>query len=66
MFQEGLDSLKFELMKLSLMYDQLPKHLQRWVDSNSPVGFKQMLQQQKDLIKMRVVPANQEETEFKW
>jgi len=31
--QEGLDCLKFELMKLSLIYEQMPPHQKNYVDS---------------------------------
>lgn len=58
LFQEGLDTLKFELMKLSLLYDSMPESLQKELDKYVPDGsanFKDMLVDIRNKIKMRIV-----------
>lgn len=37
-FQEGLDALKIEMMKLTFMYDQMPLHLKEYLNLHSPGG----------------------------
>jgi len=56
--QQGLDSLKFEMMKIQLQYDSLPVHLRGYIDSLTADGFKNLLSEQRDNIKMRI--ASQE------
>lgn len=55
-YQQGLDALKLELMRMQILYDSMPKHQQEFVDQFVPSGnFSQMIETQRDNIKMRIV-----------
>jgi len=40
MYQQGLDQLKFELMKLSLLFDSLPMHQKEYIHEFVPKSGK--------------------------
>ena len=55
-YQQGLDALKLELMRIQIIYDSMPKHQKEFINQFVPNGeFSKMIVAQRDNIKMRII-----------
>jgi len=55
-YQQGLDALKLELMRIQILYDSMPKHQKEFMNQFVPNGdFSKMIIAQRDNIKMRII-----------
>lgn len=63
-YQQGLDQLKFELMKLLLSFESMPKHqkefLKQFIPPQFEGNFKKLVDQLRDKIKVRIVGDSQQ------
>mmetsp|Transcript_31265 Transcript_31265/g.47851 ORF Transcript_31265/g.47851 Transcript_31265/m.47851 type:complete len:191 (+) Transcript_31265:2425-2997(+) len=53
-YQQGMDQLKFELMKLELMFEALPLHQRKNLDTFTNGGFLSCLEEAKEQVKLRI------------
>ena len=55
-YQQGLDALKLELMRIQILYDSMPTHQKEFVNQFVPNSdFSKLIEAQRDNIKMRII-----------
>ena len=75
-YQQGLDQIKFEMMKLKVLYDTLPVHMQKYLDQfvkgeKLEGNFTNLISKSRESFKERLNPNTydelvQKEIDYSW